>query len=66
MPATSVYADDVYGSTNQLATFSGILGRQFGIQPRDSFENKFVSRDLRETEVFGTPQFRGAHRPVHL
>ena len=53
-----VYGDDVYGTTNQLSTFSGILARQFGIQPRDSFENKFISRDLRETEVVGRPLFK--------
>ncbi|NJR80031.1 TonB-dependent receptor [Sphingomonas corticis] len=53
-----VYGDNVYGTTNQLSTFSGILARQFGIQPRDSLENKFVSRDLRETEVVGRPLFR--------
>ena len=55
---SGVYGDDVYGTTNQLSTFSGILARQFGIQPRDSFENKFVSRDLRETEVVGKPIFK--------
>ena len=53
-----VYGDDVYGTTNQLSTFSGILGRQFGIQPRDSFEGKFVNRDLRATEVVGRPIFK--------
>ena len=53
-----VYGDEAYGTTNQLSTFSGILARQFGIQTRDSFENKFVSRNLRETEVVGRPLFR--------
>ena len=54
----SVYGDDVYGTTNQLSTFSGIIARQVGLQPVDSFLGKTVSRDLREVEVYGTPIYR--------
>ena len=57
LPA-SVYADNVYGATNQLSTFSGIIARQVGLQPVDSFLNKTVSRDLREVEVVGRPIYR--------
>ncbi|WP_309646617.1 TonB-dependent receptor [Phenylobacterium sp.] len=55
---SSVYADNVYGTTNQLATFSGIIARQVGLQPVDSFLGKSVSRDLREVEVVGRPIYR--------
>ncbi|WP_374572433.1 TonB-dependent receptor [Phenylobacterium sp.] len=54
----SVYGDDVYGTTNQLSTFSGIIARQVGLQPVDSFLGKTVSRNLREVEVYGTPVYR--------
>ncbi|MFN3523755.1 MAG: TonB-dependent receptor [Phenylobacterium sp.] len=54
----SVYGNDVYGTTNQLSTFSGIIARQVGLQPVDSFLNKTVSRDLREVEVYGRPIYR--------
>jgi outer membrane receptor protein involved in Fe transport len=54
----SVYGDDVYGTTNQLSTFSGIIARQVGLQPVDSFRDKTVSRDLREVEVYGKPIYR--------
>lgn len=54
----SVYGDDVYGTTNQLATFSGIIARQVGLQPVDSFLGKTISRDLREVEVVGRPIYR--------
>lgn len=57
LPA-SIYADDVYGATNQLSTFSGIIARQVGLQPVDSFAGKTVSRDLREVEVVGRPTYR--------
>jgi len=56
--AASVYADNVYGTTNQLSTFSGIIARQVGLQPVDSFLGKTVSRDLREVEVVGRPIYR--------
>ncbi len=55
---SSVYADNVYGSTNSLATFSGIVGRLGGLQPVDSFAGKQVSRNLRETELVGRPIYR--------
>ncbi len=55
---SSVYADNTYGTTNQLSTFTGIFARQFGIQPVDSFLNKTVSRNLREVEVVGRPIYR--------
>jgi len=57
LPA-SVYGSDVYGTTNQLSTFSGIIARQIGLQPVDSFAGKTISRDLREVEVYGRPIYR--------
>ncbi|MDX9996933.1 MAG: TonB-dependent receptor [Phenylobacterium sp.] len=57
LPA-GVYGPDVYGATNQLSTFSGIIARQVGLQPVDSFLGKTVSRDLREVEVVGKPIYR--------
>lgn len=57
LPA-SVYADNVYGTTNQLSTFTGIIARQVGLQPVDSFLGKTISRDLREVEVVGRPLYR--------
>lgn len=55
---TSVYSDRSYGTTNQLSTFAGIIARQTGIQPVDSFLGKTVSKDLREIELVGRPQYR--------
>lgn len=55
----SVFADDVYSATNTLSTFAGILARQTGIQPFDSFAGKTISRDLRETELLSPTTTRG-------
>jgi outer membrane receptor protein involved in Fe transport len=57
LPAT-VYDPQSYGTSNTLSTFSGILGRQLGIQTTDAFAGKTVSRDLRAVEVVGTPVYR--------
>lgn len=57
LPA-GVYGENVYGTTNMLSTFSGIIARQVGLQPQDSFLGKTVSRDLREVEVVGRPIYR--------
>ncbi|MBW8815337.1 MAG: TonB-dependent receptor [Caulobacterales bacterium] len=54
----SVYDPNVYGTTNSLNTFAGILGRKLGLQPLDSFLGKTVSHDLREVEVRGRPIYR--------
>lgn len=56
--AASVYDPNAYGTTNQLSTFSGIIARQIGLQPQDSFLGKTISRDLREVEVVGQPIYR--------
>ncbi|MES2341643.1 MAG: TonB-dependent receptor, partial [Pseudomonadota bacterium] len=56
--AASVYDPAAYGTTNQLSTFSGIIARQIGLQPRDSFLGKTISRDLRAVEVVGQPIYR--------
>jgi outer membrane receptor protein involved in Fe transport len=57
LPA-SVYAGNVYGTTNQLSTFTGIIARQIGLQTTDAFAGKTISRDLREIEVYGRPTYR--------
>ncbi|MFC3076696.1 TonB-dependent receptor [Phenylobacterium terrae] len=57
LPA-GVYDPNAFGTTNQLATFSGIIARQVGLQPVDSFAGKTISRDLREVEVVGKPIYR--------
>ncbi|MDP3748370.1 MAG: TonB-dependent receptor [Phenylobacterium sp.] len=57
LPA-SVYDPNAFGTTNQLSTFTGILARQIGLQPVDSFLGKTISRDLREVEVLGRPTYR--------
>ncbi|HEY9219695.1 MAG TPA: TonB-dependent receptor [Phenylobacterium sp.] len=57
LPA-SVYNPISFGTTNQLSTFSGIIARQVGLQPVDSFLGKTVSSDLREVEVVGRPTYR--------
>lgn len=57
LPA-SVYGQDVYGTTNQLSTFTGIIARQIGLQSTDAFAGKTISRDLREVEVYGRPIYR--------
>ncbi|WP_337188200.1 TonB-dependent receptor [Phenylobacterium sp.] len=54
----SVFDDASYGSTNYLATFPGIIGRQVGLQTVDAFGGKTISRDLREAEVYGRPVYR--------
>ncbi len=56
--AASVYDPNAYGTTNQLSTFSGIIARQIGLQPLDSFLGKSISRDLRQVEVVGQPIYR--------
>jgi len=56
--ATSVYSPNVYQTTNQLATFPGILGRQIGLQSVDSLTGATVSKNLREVELVGRPVFR--------
>ncbi|MES2724161.1 MAG: TonB-dependent receptor [Pseudomonadota bacterium] len=56
--AASVYDPNAYGTTNQLSTFSGIIARQIGLQPQDSFLGKTISRDLRQVEVVGQPIYR--------
>lgn len=58
-----VYGNDVYEATNMLSTFSGIVARQVGLQPVDSFLGKTISRDLREVELFRDPQYR-AHTDI--
>lgn len=55
---TSVYGSNVYQTTNQLATFPGILGRQIGLQTVDSLAGATVSRNLREVELTGRPVYR--------
>ncbi|KRB49433.1 MAG: TonB-dependent receptor [Pseudomonadota bacterium] len=57
LPA-SVYGSDVYGTTNQLSTFTGIIARQIGLQTTDAFAGKTISRDQREIEVYGRPIYR--------
>lgn len=54
----SVYSAASYGTTNQLSSFSGIIARQTGIQPQDSFLGKTVTSDLREIEMVGRPIYR--------
>ena len=53
-----IYGDDVYEATNMLSSFSGILARQFGLQPVDSFAGKVISRDLREVELYRSPTYK--------
>ena len=55
---TNVYSPNAYQTTNQLATFPGILGRQIGLQSVDAYAGATVSRDLREVELTGRPVYR--------
>ena len=55
---TSVYSPNVYQTTNQLATFPGILARQIGFQSVDSLAGGVVSKNLREVELTGRPVYR--------